>query len=445
MSRFHTRLVAVLLVGVIALSALWYWGRGDGIEHAYHTVPVKRGDLIATISATGTVEPEEVVDVGAQVAGKVVSFGEDNNGNIIDYGSVVEVGTVLARIDDALYAADVDQARAQLEQARAGLQRAEADLVQLQARLMQADRDWTRARKLGPSEALSQSDYDAALSGYEVAKANVAVGKAAIAQAQGAISQAEASLRRSQQNFEYCTIRSPVKGVIIDRRVNTGQTVVASLSAPSLFLIAKDLTRLQIWVAVNEADVGHIRPGQAASFTVDAFPGRVFRGQVEKMRLNASMSQNVVTYTVEVTTDNSDGLLLPYLTANVKFLVDERHEVLLVPNAALRFTPAPERVVSDQPNPGSEEERSSPLDSARDAQKGGQARGTVWVPEAGAVRPVAVRIGLTDGSLTEVESEGLKEGTPLVVGELQDETSGLSYSSPFAPQFSKDSRTRPNR
>ena len=440
MSRFHTRLVAVLLVGVIALSALWYWGRDDRIEHSYDTVPVKRGDLIATISATGTVEPEEVVDVGAQVAGKVVSFGQDNNGNTIDYGSVVEVGTVLARIDDALYAADVDQARAQLEQATAGLRRAEADLVQLQARLMQADRDWTRARKLGPSEALSQSDYDAALSGYEVAKANVAVGKAAVTQAQGAISQAEASLRRSQQNFEYCTIRSPVKGVIIDRRVNTGQTVVASLSAPSLFLIAKDLTRLQIWVAVNEADVGHIRPGQAASFTVDAFPGRVFRGQVEKMRLNASMSQNVVTYTVEVTTDNSDGLLLPYLTANVKFLVDERHEVLLVPNAALRFTPA---VMSDPPNPGSGEDRSSPLDSARDARKEGQARGTVWVPEGSTVRPIAVGIGLTDGSLTEVE--GLEEGTPLVVGELQDEANGLSYTSPFAPQFSKDSRTRPNR
>lgn len=440
MSRFHTRLVAVLLVGVIALSALWYWGRGDPIEHSYRTVPVKRGDLIATISATGTVEPEEVVDVGAQVAGKIVSFGQDNNGNTIDYGSVVEVGTVLARIDDALYAADVDQARAQLEQARAGSRRAEADLVQIQARLMQADRDWTRARKLGPSEALSQSDYDAALSGYEAAKANVAVGKAAIAQAQGAISQAEASLRRSQQNFEYCTIRSPVKGVIIDRRVNTGQTVVASLSAPSLFLIARDLTRLQIWVAVNEADIGHIRPLQPASFTVDAFPGRVFRGQVEKMRLNASMSQNVVTYTVEVTTDNRDGLLLPYLTANVKFLIDERHEVLLIPNAALRFTPA---VVSDPPDPGSEEDRSSPLDSARDA--GDQARGTVWVPEGGAVRPVAVRTGLTDGSQTEVESEGLKEGTPLVVGELQDEANGQSYRSPFAPQFSREGRTRPDR
>jgi len=160
---------------------------------------------------------------------------------------------------------------------------------------------------------------------------------------------------------------------------------------------------------------------------------------VEKMRLNASMSQNVVTYTVEVTTDNRDGLLLPYLTANVKFLVNERHEVLLVPNAALRFTPA---VMSDPPDPGSEEDT---FDSARDARKEGQVRGTVWVPEGGAVRPVAVRIGLTDGSLTEVESEGLKEGTPLVVGELQDEANGLSYSSPFAPQFSRESRTRPDR
>ena len=148
------------------------------------------------------------------------------------------------------------------------------------------------------------------------------------------------ALRRIVEEVSAARHRDEALAIIV-RRVNTGQTVVASLSAPSLFLIAKDLTRLQIWVAVNEADVGHIRPGQAASFTVDAFPGRVFRGQVEKMRLNASMSQNVVTYTVEVTTDNSDGLLLPYLTANVKFLVNERHEVLLVPNAALRFTPAP--------------------------------------------------------------------------------------------------------
>jgi HlyD family secretion protein len=260
-------------------------------------------------------------------------------------------------------------------------------------------------------------------------------------------------LRRSDQNFEYCTIRSPVKGVIIDRRVNIGQTVVASLSAPSLFLIAKDLKRLQIWVSVNEADIGHIRPGQPVSFTVDAFPGRVFQGQVEKVRLNASMTQNVVTYTVEVTTDNRDGRLLPYLTANVKFLVDERHGVLLVPNAALRWTPEPGkmdlgRVIADEgrePHPGSGGDPFSSRGSSEEARNEAPARGTVWVPEQGGVRAVAVRTGLTDGTLTEVESEGLHEGTPLVVGERQDEDSGQSYRSPFAPQFSRPGGARPDR
>lgn len=453
MRPFNKKLIAVLLLGSIGLSAAWYWRRGDRIEDPFRTVPVKRGDLMVTIGATGTVEPEEVVDVGAQVAGKIVSFGKDNGGKTIDYGSVVEEGMVLARIDDALYAADVDHARSQLEQARAGLQRAEADLGQLQAKLVQAERDWARARKLGPSEALSQSDYDASLSSYEVAKANLAVGKAAIGQAKGVISQAEASLRRSDQNFDYCTIRSPVKGVIIDRRVNIGQTVVASLSAPSLFLIAKDLKRLQIWVSVNEADIGHIRPGQPVSFTVDAFPGRAFQGQVEKVRLNASMTQNVVTYTVEVTTENRDGRLLPYLTANVKFLVNERHGVLLVPNAALRWTPEPGtmdlgRVIAAEgraPHPGSGGNPFSRRGSSEEAGNEAPARGTVWVPEDGGARAIAVRTGLTDGTLTEVESEGLHEGTPLVVGERQDEESGQSYRSPFAPQFAKPGGTRPDR
>ena len=165
------------------------------------------------------------------------------------------------------------------------------------------------------------------------------MGKAAIVQAQGTVSQAEATLKRALQNLSYCTIISPVKGVIIDRRVNIGQTVVASLNAPSLFLLAKDLKRLQVWVSVNEADIGHIKPGQAVTFTVDAFPGEVFSGEVGKVRLNATMTQNVVTYTVEIITDNSNGKLLPYLTANVTFIVGERKNVLLVPNAALRWTP----------------------------------------------------------------------------------------------------------
>jgi HlyD family secretion protein len=202
---------------------------------------VKRGDLLVSISATGTVEPEEVIDVGAQVAGQILSFGKDANGKTVDYGSAVEEGTVLARIDDSLYAADAAQAEAQVESSRAGLQRAAADLEQMKAKFQQAERDWRRAQNLGPSEALAQASYDAYQSTYETAKANVAVGEAAILQAKAGMAQADAVLRRAQRNLGYCTIKSPVRGVIIDRRVNIGQTVVASLNAPSLFLIAKDL------------------------------------------------------------------------------------------------------------------------------------------------------------------------------------------------------------
>ena len=218
----------------------------------------------------------------------------------MDYGSVVEEGTVLARIDDSLYQADAAQAQAQVQSARASLLRAKADLEQMKAKLLQADRDWKRAKQIGPSEALAQASYDAYEAAYETAKANVAVGEAAILQAKAGVDHSEAALRRAQRNLGYCTIKSPVKGVIIDRRVNIGQTVVASLNAPSLFLIAKDLTRMQVWVAVNEADIGKIHPGQPVTFTVDAFPGETFQGEVGKVRLNASMTQNVVTYTVEI-------------------------------------------------------------------------------------------------------------------------------------------------
>ncbi len=345
MTRFIKLGILVLVpLVILAITASWYLSRANKNSVSFRTVPVKQGDLVATISATGTVEPEEVVDVGAQVAGRILAFGKDVSGKTVDYGSHVEEGTILAQIDDALYAADVAQSKAQLEQARAGVLRAEADLGQMQAKLIQAERDWNRAKKLGPGDALSQADYDAAVSAYDVAKANVAVGKAAIVQANDAVAQAQANFNRAQQNLDYCTIKSPVKGVIIDRRVNIGQTVVASLNAPSLFLIAKDLKRMQVWIAVNEADIGNIHPGQPVTFTVDAFPGQVFQGEVGKVRLNATMTQNVVTYTVEVITDNSDGKLLPYLTANAKFMVSNRPNVLLVPNAALRWIPQAEQV-----------------------------------------------------------------------------------------------------
>jgi HlyD family secretion protein len=434
----RTILFAIIVVCIVGIILIVF---KQLLSHPspFQTVPVTRGDLRVTISATGTIEPEEVIDVGAQVAGRIVVFGKDKNGKTIDYGSEVEEGTVLAQIDDAIYAAETAQEKALLEQAGAGVVRAEADLNQMKAKLYQAKRDWDRAQQLGPSDALSQSDFDAAQSAYEIAKANVDVGKAAIVQAKKTFAQAEASLKRAERFLSYCTIRSPVKGVIIDRRVNIGQTVVASLNAPSLFLIAQDLKRMQVWVSVNEADIGNISPGQPATFTVDAYPGVVFKGEVGKVRLNATMTQNVVTYTVEIITDNSDGKLLPYLTANVQFELSNRRNVLLVPNSALRWFPQPEQmakeframvdgVVRSNGN-GSEHQSKAVAEQAGNKSR----QGLLWVRDGNYVRPINVNVGSSDGTMTEIEGNEVKEGLEAIVGEQQHMTDEKIVS-PFTPQ-----------
>jgi len=448
MKRMGKKIIVVLiLMGLIGAASVWYFRRAGDVAVSFRTAQVTRGDLMVSISATGTVEPEEVIDVGAQVAGQILSFGKDAKGRTVDYGSMVEEGTVLARIDDSLYSADTAQAEAQVESASASLQRARADLEQMKAKLRQAERDWQRARKIGPSEALAQASYDAYQSVFEAAGANVAVGEAAVLQAKAGLAQAEAVHRRAKRNLGYCTIRSPVKGVIIDRRVNIGQTVVASLNAPSLFLIAKDLTRMQVWVAVNEADVGRIHPGQSVTFTVDAFPGETFRGEVGKVRLNASMTQNVVTYTVEIVTDNSSGRLLPYLTANVRFQLDQMSQALLVPNSALRWKPSGEQVAPEVRDAlkklavrkrGSEGGGSPGSESAATAgERPGM--GVLWIAEGQYVRPVRVRAGLSDGVMTVVDGEKLSEGMSVVTGLQKQSEPGEDTGNPFAPQFMRRS------
>jgi HlyD family secretion protein len=435
--------IAIIVLGTAAAVAGWYLDPRSARANAYRTAQVTRGNLLVAISATGTVEPEEVIDVGAQVAGQILSFGRDADGKTIDYGSKVTEGTVLAKIDESVYAADAAQAEAQVQAARANLQRAEADLQQWNARLYQAERDWQRAKKLGPSEALAEASYDAYQAAYQTAVANVAIGKAAILQAGAGLAQTQAFLRRAQRNLDYCTITSPVSGVIIDRRVNIGQTVVASLNAPSLFLIAKDLTRMQVWVAVNEADIGKIQQGQAVTFTVDAFPGETFQGQVGKIRLNASMTQNVVTYTVEITTDNSSGRLLPYLSANVQFELNRRSGVLLVPTAALRWEPSREQIApqfletltantASSGNSDANRPTFSKMDRARGDAK---LRGILWIPDRQQVRPLWVRIGLTDGGITEVEGDHLADGLEIVTGQQGPAVERSATTNPFAPRI----------
>jgi HlyD family secretion protein len=432
--------IALAAVGFVAGALFWQWNRSNAPRTRFKTAQVERGDLAVAVAATGTIEPEEVIDVGAQVAGMIQSFGEDPNqpGKFIDYGAEVEQGTVLARIEDDVYQARVEraaslvaQAQAQIEQAKADCKRAEADELQAQARLRQAERDWRRAQQLAGTGSVSDAEYDLAKADFEIAEANLAVAQAAVEQAKAnlvrnekGLGAVEAELKEARQNLAYTTIRSPVKGVIIDRRVNVGQTVVASLNAPSLFLIAKDLRKLEVWASVNEADIGQIRPGQKVEFTVDAFPGEVFHGEVGQIRLNAAMTQNVVTYTVVVRTDNPNGKLIPYLTANLRFEVERADDVLLLPNQALRYRPKLDRVAPDARGEAAAILSSKPTDSGER---------WVWKQDGRFVRPVAVQTGTSDAARTEIRS-GLEEGEEAIVGEVQigddDE-----IASPFAPRL----------
>lgn len=429
-------IVAIIIGLLLVIGLVWFFFGRQRRDDSLQTAAVRRGDLTATISASGTLQPERVIDVGAQVAGRIVRLGTDTSGKMIDYGSFVEQGMILAYIDDSLIATDASTAQAQLENAKAGVMRAEADVEQLKARFNQAERDWKRAKELGPSDALSQADFDAAQANYETAKAAVDVGRASIRQAKSAVDQAEAQVRRAQQNLSYTIIRSPIRGVIIDRRVNIGQTVVSSLNAPSLFLIAQDLTRMQVWVPVNEADIGSIQPRQKVTFTVDARPGETFEGEVAKVRLNAQMTQNVVTYTVEINTSNAGGRLLPYLTANVKFLIGQRKNVFFVPNAALRYAPAGQM-------------KGTELDGEKPPGTGGkggpvQPSGTIWLVQKGKPTAMPVRLGLNDGQFTEITAADLKEGMEVITGSGggsgAGEKSGPGPVSPFVPNINRGRR-----
>jgi HlyD family secretion protein len=447
--------IGIILVIVLVAGGAAYYTVYVAAEPptSFRTVTVVRDNLLDTISATGTVEPEEVVDVGAQVVGRIKDFGIDPGDQAkkkrIDYGSVIHEGTELAYIDDAVY-------KAQRDQSNAAYLRSQADLEQMKAKLMQTERDRKRAEELRsikdipgttrPIKGIADSDYDLAVANNEVAKANVAVGEATIIQS-------KAALDMAITNLGYTVIKSPVEGVIVARRVNIGQTVAGgSLNTPSMFLIAKDLSKMQVWAQVNEADIGKIRSRKdmPVRFTVDAYPGEIFRGTVAQIRLDAQSTQNVVLYTVVVAFDNSDLKLIPYLTANLQFEVEEHKDALLVPNSAVRWKPRPEQIVPElrekiaptlAGKPGDRDPRGAAASpGARPVKplaKEPDDRGRLWVKDGSFVRPIDIRIGATDGTQTEISGDELKEGLQVVMGEARgaELADSSDTTNPFAPRI----------
>ena len=305
----------------------------------FRTTKVSAGDFVLKVQATGTLEPVELVDVGAQVTGEILEFGTDVNGNRIDYGSEVKKDQLLARIDDELVKLSVERAEASVKQAEASVKQAEANVAQARVNKNKADRDMQRADKLGVGDALSQMDYDQYVSAAENAEASLTSALAQVETAKAQLESAKVQLKSEQRNEKYTRITSPVDGTVVVRQVNVGQTVVSSMNASTLFLVARDLSKMQIWTSVNEADIAKVQPGQEVRYTVDALPNETFTGTVNKIRPNATMSSNVVTYIVEVDIENPDRKLLPYMSANANFIVKEVKDCLLVQDAAFDFTP----------------------------------------------------------------------------------------------------------
>lgn len=347
-------------------------------EQQYRLESVEKGNLSQTVSANGTINPVSLVNVGTQVSGTVKKL-------YVDFNSKVEQGQVLLELDDALLAAQQKQSQASVLSATASLDLARANEA--------------RMRNLYAQEYVSRQEFDTAVQARKAAEAQLQLTRAAV--------------EKDRANLSYSVIRSPVSGVVVDRSVDVGQTVAASLQTPTLFKIAQDLSKMQIDANFAEADIGSIRVGQVARFSVDAFPNRSFQGTVRQIRLNPITQQNVVTYDVVIDVDNPEQMLLPGMTAYVSIAVAERKDALLVPNAALRFKPA---------NGGTQKKETAGAKPKRDGFAG-----KVYVLREGELVPVAVSLGITDNRNTELLGGELKAGDRVVVGDAQ--TNGSPGSS----------------
>jgi len=358
-------------LGVITLAGTgWFYKRADGSEApVYRIATIERGNVKPTVSATGTLSAVKTIQVGTQVSGQVAAI-------YADYNQHVRRGQLLASIDPALQNQAVEEAQAQLERALATLE--------------QAQGDYTRNKQLFEWKIITASEFSATQSNFSVQQANV--------------KSARIALERARQNLAYTKIYAPIDGVIVERNVDVGQTVAANFSTPQLFLIANDLSDMQILALVDESDIGAIRPGLPVEFTVQAYPNENFSGTVQQVRLQSKTQDNVVNYTAVVGVKNTTGKLLPGMTATVLFLTGNANDVLIVPNSSLRIKPTPALMAQSE----------TPI-LLSDAQEPGSA--ILWTLDAaGKLNPVRVHTGLSDETHTEVSGQNLKPGTKIVIG-----------------------------
>ncbi len=419
-----------------------------GSGQRYRTIKVERGEIKSLVTASGTVNPVVTVLVGTQVSGTIKAL-------YADFNSKVKKGQVIAQIDPAIFEAQVEQGKANLLNAQANLLNARANLLNAEANLKKAEvavtdtkRTLDRNIELMQKGVIAQAtldtsrvNYESALAQREIALAQLEAAKSQLESAKAQVEQARASLKIHETNLKYTTIRSPVDGIVISRNVDVGQTVAASLQAPTLFTIAKDLTQMQVDTNVSEADIGQIAVGQEATFTVDAYPEMIFRGKVTDIRNAPLTVQNVVTYDVVIQVENKDLKLKPGMTANVSILVDHREGVLKIPNSALRFKPTG-FIGSDKGDkrPFSTERKQIFTKGTKSFGEGWQSSRVVWIlSKDGRPVPVRVVIGITDGNFSEVVSGDLKEGMEVIVEEVSNKktTQKTQSTSPFVRGLGK--------
>jgi HlyD family secretion protein len=422
LTRKHWFIIAgVILLALLAASALMR--RGDTTQ--YITAKVQEGEIRDAVEASGTVNAVINVQVGSQVSGTIAKLNADFN-------SRVHKDEIIAEIDPRLFDGALLQASADLQNAKANVIAAKANLSKARAGLAQTKAEFDRAQVLKQKDIGSQSALDLAKANYESAKAAVDAAVASVTQADAQVSQKEAAVAVARTNLNYTIIRSPIDGTVVARNVDVGQTVAASLQAPTIFSIAQDLAKMQVYAKVDESDVGRIRKGQVVTFKVDAFPKELFQGTVSQLRMNPTTVSNVVTYDAVIDFANPEMKLFPGMTAYVTIPVETAEHVVKLPNAALRFKPplSPEEVRAIYAKYGIEPEQSA---EAAAAPAGGKRparaeHAVVWQLRAGeTIEPVEVSLGITDHAYTEVRKllhGSLKPGDEVVTTAVTSKPSG---------------------